>query len=66
MFTAVNTYHSVNTRAATNQDLVIPRMNHCIGQQNICYFGVKIWLKIDSELKEIGTLEGFEEAIKKT
>ena len=65
MFNTTGTYHSVNTRVAVNNGLVIPKMNLSIGQPNIRDFGVKTWHEIDHELKVIDTLEGLKEAIKK-
>ena len=57
--------HAIPTRHACQNTLVRPKMNLCIGQRNIKYYGVKIWHDLDPALKPMPSLDSFKDAIKK-
>ncbi len=65
MFCKVAETHPIQTRAATNDSLHIPKMNLSVGQRNIRYYGVRVWHEADQSLKNLTSIDSFKNEIKK-
>ena len=61
MFTYMSDYHTVNTRSAISEELLVPKVNLTMTQRNIRYFGTKIWNEIPQEIKVQPSLDLFKE-----
>ena len=59
MLTRLTEQHDKNTRSLVRNNLNIAKMNLTVGQHNIRYYGVKIWLKVDLELRQSDSLNKF-------
>ncbi len=56
-------YHEVNTRSATADELLIPRVNLSMTHGSMRYFGAKIWKEVPQEINSQPSLDLFKERI---